>query len=255
MKSRFRSSILCATLIASGFVTLAQGEMVGITPILDNTIYSESSNSNALGNLFSGRNNQAAPGIRRAILQFDIAGNVPAGATINSVSLGLYLLKASANSTIESFELYPLLSAWGEGTSSSTAGSGAPATQGDATWTHRFFSNDLWISPGGDFGPISGTGTIGTTLNTPYTFASQSGMVAEVQNWLDSPTSNFGWILRAANESVLSNTREFASREVATISQRPTLFIDYTPVPEPNSLLLVGLAVFFTSANRHRRRT
>jgi len=62
--------------------------------------------------------------------------------------------------------------------------------------------------------------------------------VADVQNWLDAPASNFGWILRAANESTQSNAREFASGESATIRQRLTLLIDYTAVPEPGSLTL-----------------
>jgi hypothetical protein len=236
-----------------GFVGDSFGEMVGLTPSLDNSIYSENgSNSNGLGALFSGRNSQATPGIRRALLQFDIAGSIPAGSIIHSVSLGIYQLKHAANSTIETFELRPILSAWGQGTSTG-GGSGGAATAGDATWTHRLFSSDLWMMPGGDFGAISGTGTIGIVESTLYTFSSQPGLVADVQGWLNSPGTNFGWILRAANESTLSNSREFGSRE-SPLSQRPTLMIEYTAVPEPGAALLLGIAAMFVSGNAFRRR-
>lgn len=233
--------------------SFVQGEIVAIIPSIDNSIFSESSNSNALGSLFAGRNSQALPGIRRALLQFDIAGSIPAGATINSVSLGLFQLGRGAGATLETFQLHPLLSSWGEGTSTASGGSGAVATTGDATWNHRFFSTDLWVTPGGDWGSISGTAMIGTTNNTLYTFASQPGLVADVQSWLDSPTSNFGWILRAANESILSNSREFASSENATFSQRPTLVIDFIAVPEPGSIMLTGALIILVVCRRQFR--
>jgi hypothetical protein len=158
--------------------------------------------------------------------------------------LGLFQLGRGAGATVETFQLHPLLSSWGEGTSVASGGGGASATAGDVTWNHRFFSTDFWAAPGGDFGPISGTATIGTTTNALYTFASQPGMVADVQNWLDSPSSNFGWMLRAANESTLSNSREFASSENASVAQRPTVLINYTAVPEPGSMLLLVALIF-----------
>jgi PEP-CTERM motif len=239
--------------MAFGLATSAQGAMVGITPGLDNSIFSENTNSNALGNLFAGQNAQNRT--RRALLQFDIAANIPAGALIQSVSLELYQLKHASASLVETFELYPVLSAWGEGTSSSTGGGGAAATTNDATWTHRLFSNSLWITPGGDVGAISGSGTIGIADDTSYAFNSQAGMVADVQNWLNSPSTNFGWLLRATNESNPSTAREFASGENLTASQRPTLLIEFTVVPEPGSLMLVGIAGLAASQNRRRRRT
>jgi len=48
-----------------------------------------------------------------------------------------------------------LLADWGEGTSNATGGlgegGGGPATTNDATWVHRFYSTQLWNTPGGDF--------------------------------------------------------------------------------------------------------
>ncbi|MCY2974724.1 MAG: DNRLRE domain-containing protein [Planctomycetota bacterium] len=260
MKSCFRSllaPVMLAALCSLGlFTSFVHGEIVAIIPSIDNSIFSESSNSNALGSLFAGQNSSGQ--IRRGLLQFDIAGSIPTGATINSVSLGLFQLSRGGGATAENFQLHRLLSSWGEGTSLGIGGggSGAIATLGDATWNDRFFSTDPWATPGGDFGAISGTATIGTAINTLYTFASQPGLVTDVQNWLNSPTTNFGWLLRASSESTPSNARSFASSENTNSSQRPTLTIDYTAVPEPGSLALVVAAVagiFFRRYGRLRR--
>jgi hypothetical protein len=254
MKSCFRSllaPVMLAALCSLGlFTSFVRGEIVAIIPSIDNSIFSESSNSNALGSLFAGQNSSGQ--IRRGLLQFDVAGSVPVGATINSVSLGLFQLSRGGGATAENFQLHRLLSSWGEGTSLGIGGggSGTTATLGDATWNHRFFSTDPWVTSGGDFGAISGTATIGTATNTLYTFASQPGLVNDVQNWLNSPSTNFGWILRASSESTLSNARSFASSESAITSQRPTLIIDYTAVPEPSTCLLLGTVVLIAFGRR-----
>src|SRR5262249_19436624 len=132
--------------------------------------------------LFAGTNGTASP--RRALIAFDIAGNVPTGATISSVQLTLYLGQVAgggggggtgpANSTSA---LHRLLSDSGEGvTQKSTPpsdslggqGQGVAAGDGDATWNARMFSATtptLWATPGGDFAAaISASATVGTTL-------------------------------------------------------------------------------------------
>jgi hypothetical protein len=254
MKSSFRSFfasvMLAAACSVSVFASFVRGEIVAIIPSIDNSIFSESSNSNALGSLFAGQNSSGQT--RRGLLQFDVAGSIPVGATINSVSLGLFQLSRGSNATAENFQLHRLLSSWGEGTSLGIGGggSGVAATLGDATWNHRFFSTDPWATPGGDFGAISGMATIGTATNTLYTFASQPGLVTDVQNWLNSPSTNFGWLLRASSESTSSNARSFASSESAIASQRPTLIIDYTAVPEPSTYLSLGTVVSIAFGRR-----
>jgi Ca2+-binding RTX toxin-like protein len=58
-------------------------------------------------------------------------------------------------------------------------------------------------------------------------------MVADVQSWLDDPSTNFGWLLRA--DEGLTSSKAFASREAADAAQRPVLTIAYTeasPAPE-----------------------
>jgi hypothetical protein len=231
-------------MVAAGWGSVAWGGTISIHPIQDSSIYSENNNSNAKGGLFAGETARGA--LRRALLEFNIAGSgIPAGAIINSVTLGLTQTKNN-HGQATTFELHPLSKAWSEGTSNGTGQGGFP-TLGDATWNFRLYNSSAWTSHGGDFGSTSGTATIGT-LETTYSFSSQAGMVADVQHWLNAPASNFGWLLRAASESPgFTTAREFGSRE-SSLAQQPVLTINFTPVPEPESRVLLGVAAITAAA-------
>ena len=90
--------------------------------------------------------------LRRGVLAFDIAGNIPPGSMITAVSLSLNMSRTPTN-TAYVMELHKLLADWGEGTSIAPGeeGDGAPATPNDATWRHRFFDTIFWNTQGGDF--------------------------------------------------------------------------------------------------------
>ncbi|MFO1003363.1 MAG: hypothetical protein U0936_23765 [Planctomycetaceae bacterium] len=51
------------------------------------------------------------------------------------------------------------------------------------------------------------------------------GLNADVQDWLDSPNSNFGWFIKSAESS--GNIKAFVSRNSANAALRPTLEITY----------------------------
>jgi hypothetical protein len=127
--------------------------------------------------------------------------------------------------------LHRALADWGEGTSDSgqDGGTGSEATVGDATWTHAYWPGTLWTTIGGDFAAtasasqsVSGTGY--------YTWGSTAGLIADVQSWVDAPSSNFGWLVRGV-ESVNQTAKRFASRENGTTAYRPLLTIQFTPPP------------------------
>jgi hypothetical protein len=240
------------TLLGIGLSSIgtASAASVVLTPTLDTSIYSEGDASNALGALFAGRNKGG--GIRRTLMQFDVVGSaIPAGSVINSVTLTMAQLKAGGDVTpADQFELHPVLKPWGEGTSTGT-GQGGSATPGDATWNFQIFNTTAWTNPGGDIGSVSGTVSLGTT-NQSYTFSSQAGMVADVQQWLDSPSANFGWMLRATTESGGNTAREFGSSEFGTA---PSLTINYTAVPEPGALGLLATFVGLGLSKRKRAQS
>src|SRR5439155_18007756 len=88
----------------------------------------------------------------RALVAFDVAGKVPAGARLTAVRLRLNLSAANSNSA-QTMGLHRVLVDWGEGSTvaSGGGGGGGPASIGGATWLHTFSPNTLWSHPGGDF--------------------------------------------------------------------------------------------------------
>jgi hypothetical protein len=122
---------------------------VTLTPVADNTIFENAtSNSNGAGVfLFSGETVKGF-GARRALLNFDVAGSVPAGAHIDSVTLKVHVAKDLGITS--DFEVHPLQASWGEGTSDAGTlkpGNGTFATTNDATWSDRFFAAAISARP------------------------------------------------------------------------------------------------------------
>jgi len=209
--------------------------VVSLIPVKDNTLIKDTSTtlgstSNGAGDIFVGLNNEGNR-TKRGLIEFDVAGSVPADATINSVALTMWVNRNQSRTTMN-VELHKVLAEWGEA-GSSGKGPGGPAQTGDATWLNTFYPNQTWAKPGGDFsGTVSGAQSIGLA-NASYTWSSTAQMVADVQAWLDDPAANHGWIL-LGNETSRSSHR-FDSRTSSNAAHRPTLTIDYTvaaPTPD-----------------------
>ncbi len=228
-------------------------DTVTLNPIKDNTLYEPiqqdgfADRSDGAGvTMFTGKVHDAdadpGPGTRvavhRCVLAFNIAGSIPAGATINSVQLTLYADKVKLT-TAFNVSLRRLQAAWGEGTSNtgnSQQGRGEPPTDCDATWNHTFYPGlvcpgRFWTTPGGDFSSTnSATRTVGNTGF--YTWGSTSGMVADVQSWLNSPSQSFGWLV-LGDESTIDTSKRFATREntgsTSGVPWKPRLVVNYTP--------------------------
>ncbi|GMU22947.1 MAG: hypothetical protein AMXMBFR13_30310 [Phycisphaerae bacterium] len=213
------------------------GESVTLNPSKDNTIYeNEAALSNGSGQfLFAGRNGLLIA--QRGLLAFDIAGNLPAGATVTGVKLEMNMSRAPSASSAN-VSLHKLLSDWGEGSSvgSMGEGGGGPAASGDATWLHTFYDTLFWTTPGGDFSAVpSATQAVGPIGG--YTWSSTVQLVADVQGWLDAPETNFGWLLMG-DESGGANSKRFDSRNNFIASLRPKLTIDFVADGTPPMLTL-----------------
>ncbi len=217
----------------------ALAEIVELDPVKDNTLYENSQGlvSNGAGtSLFAGRTAQGD--IRRALLAFNLSNGIPADSTVNSVSLTLNMNRTQDGNS-RTISVHRVLKDWGEGTSDAGGqeGGGTNATTGDATWIHTFFNSSTWSNPGGDFvSPSSASREI--SGNGSYTWESNSQLVADVQNWVDDPTGNFGWVL-IGGESSSTTARRFNSRESSS-SSRPKLTIDFTaPAVEDGTLTMI----------------
>ena len=224
-------TLAVATALSSLGGTLATAGTVNINPSKDNTLYqydpADGDKSNALGmHFFAGLT--AMKELRRGVLAFDIAGNIPPGSTITAVSLSANMSRAPSN-TAYVVELHKLLADWGEGTSIAPGeeGDGAPATPNDPTWRHRFFDTIFWTTQGGDFSAtVSASKMVGGVGQ--YTWSSTQ-MAADVQGWLDNPASNFGWLMLGDEVDILTAKR-FDTRES---TNPPVLAVTYTPSGSP----------------------
>jgi hypothetical protein len=216
-----------------------QAATVSILPTADTTLQEAFSNNNfGDGTTFTAGGRRQG-GRTRALLLFDIAGNIPAGSVINSVTLTLSCLQDPSGGINSTFDLNRLTASWGEGNGSDHGGT--VAGPGQATWNNRFGSSGSpWVTAGGDFfSTASASRSVAGTGN--YTFASTAGLVADVQGWLSSPANDFGWLLRSESELTGTTIRRFGSRDAG--ASAPTLTISYTSVPEPASFAIFGLGL------------
>ena len=205
---------------------LAGATQITLNPIKDNTLYESADGSvsnGAGGHIFSGKTRQGE--IRRAVIAFDIAGNIPTGATISSVSLRLNMSKTSGGTATVS--LHKLFADWGQGSSDAlqNEGKGIDPASGDATWVHRIFNIANWETAGGDFAEMSSASTAVGGLG-PYSWGPTPEMVADVQTWLDNPDSNFGWAL-IGDESSNKTTKRFNSMENFIARSWPVLVVEW----------------------------
>jgi len=231
----------------------ASALVVELTPTLDTTLYEHA--EGAIGNgagehFFSGMNSQGLR--RRAALHFDIASALPQHAIVTAAELRLHVTRASGDADV--LRLHALARSWGEGSSAAPGegGQGAPATPGDATWLHAFYSDVLWSSPGGDFNVISDASALAADEGSDV-FWSSAAMAQRVQSWLDDPSSNFGWLL-IGSEDEPGVIRRFASRENDSPTARPALFIEYTVIPSAPAWVAAPLLAL-AAARRRRAST
>ena len=217
---------------------LSTADEVLIAAGADNTLYEDSLGSVSNGSgaiMVAGRTNGEVDSIRRAVLFFDVAGNIPHGAVVESVALSLYLNKG--NGGAREMRLHRLLTDWGEGASVTDGGGlGATAEPGDATWLHTFYPDAFWGSDGGRYvGRVSASQLVGTAggnndLAGSYTWPSTDRLVDDVRRWVKKPSRNYGWIL-VGDESVKQTAKQFASRESVSSELRPMLEVTYS-LPE-----------------------
>jgi hypothetical protein len=226
----------------STFTAQAQQQVV-LGASKDNTLVESATGnlSNGAGEFFfAGRTNQSTGSIRRGVIAFNIAGSIPGNATITGVTLTLSMSKTvSGNNTVS---LHRATADWGQGTSNAggNEGGGAPATTNDATWLHRFFNTQFWTTPGGTYASTpSASQTVGAIGF--YTWGSTAAMVSDVQQWLTSPSSNFGWVI-IGNESAPGTSKRFDTRENKIGANQPKLTVTYTvpnSVEEQNAVTFV----------------
>jgi hypothetical protein len=227
-----------------GFFTWASrvvcADTVILRPAADTTLFESSPNDNmgAWTHVAAGTTGSAGDRTRnRGLIKFDVAGQIPKSAVIQKAVLTLKVTgipgsMGGGGSVSSNFELRRVASSWGEG--DKLGDRGFPADPGEATWNCRFAPAQRWSTPGAaapaDFSNVVSASQF-IAGNGAYIFDSTPALVADVQAWLNSPETNFGWILMSQAESTAKTARKFASRE--DTNNAPILSIEYTAPAVP----------------------
>ncbi|MGB8170449.1 MAG: PQQ-dependent sugar dehydrogenase [Chthoniobacteraceae bacterium] len=199
----------------------------------DNTIFAEDLGlgrdySDGVGYLYAGRTgSNFGPYVRRVLVAFNLAADLPSSAVIQSVQLQLNLNKAGSASGGTSLSVHRVTESWGEGSSVNISGGyGAPATPNDATWKYRLYNTSSWLTPGGSFNATASATAVQS--GGPFLTWTSAQLKADVQAWLDSPASNAGWMIRG-NENTNLTACQFSSRQAGGVP--PALTITYDAAP------------------------
>jgi hypothetical protein len=250
--------------VASGDVATFQQGLNGYAGCEDTSIraaYSSYRNRNFGGSteLYSGGYVGASDGDRNQFLiRFnDMFGNganqIPTGAVVNSAELRLYAFEVMNNYN-EKLRLYRMFGNWVEGSSDSATEVGASCTN------FRMYSatpsgSDYWGSAGTpQLGPLASTDYPSTNggdywgSQDPIRVETLSPTTANqwvtwditgfVLSWQDGSMVNNGVLSRALGQYLRTNC--YSSEYATDTSLRPMLVIDYTPVPEPATMVLLA---------------
>lgn len=227
MNSTLANLSLVATAIVTSVPFVTAQSTATIVSNKDTTLYEDAAGALANGGgsgMFCGRvGGGGGFGIRRTMIQWDVAGSIPAGSKILTASLDMWVEQSSAFLPITT-EVHRITTDWSEGNvvAPSGQGSGGAASAGESTWLHSNFPSQLWSTPGGDFGPTSFTFDLPGIAG--FVTESNASIVADVQSMLDNPAANYGWLLKTA-EVLTSNARKMNTREAAAF--QPKLVITY----------------------------
>lgn len=249
-----RYNLLKLLLLTAGLASTqlwAQPTTANFFPARDNTLYERPLGdlSNGAGDhLFFGlTGGNAGMVLRRAVLAFDLS-SIPPGSMVTDVQLSINVNMVPPGAASFDTTLHRLTNDWGEGTSDAPGpeGGGIGATPNDTTWIHTFFDTQLWGTPGGDFIPGPSAITNLSNANGTFVFASAQ-LNADVQDMVNVPGSNFGWII-LGDEGDPMNARRIASRENPGTGVQPMLSVTFEPGPPPPPPVPTATAVPALSA-------
>lgn len=225
---------ICALLL--GGLPLLHGASVTLYPVADASLAQAFPSNNLGAQLFLTAGTTQTYLTNRALLRFDPAAQIPAGSKIISAQLVVVVTaQPSDGYTPTGFGLYRMRTNWVEGTKSGYPPAlGSAAGTNETCWAARLAHVQPWTAAGGattnDFAPAPSTQEyIYGKADSPYTFRTSAAAVADLQDWLDRPAENFGWMLKPLDEAANFTARRFAAREDA--DQAPALQVVYLVPP------------------------
>ncbi len=230
------------------FTGAASADLVTLQSDRHGTLYETNGDprANGLGqHLFAGVTNQNFR--RRGLIDFDLAPLLAGPVTIESVTLRLHV--SQTNAPASDVGLHRLLADWGVGSTDAGGGEGGggPATPGSATWDSAFYDTVAWANPGGDFAVDASASSL--LEGTGWKSWSGAGLVEDLQSMVDGDVNRFGWLL-LGDETGTGTTFRFDSMFIGDATLRPELIVEYTSVPAPGAIALLGIGGLLRSRRR-----
>jgi hypothetical protein len=142
----------------------------------------------------------------RAVVRYDLTSIVPSNIKVTKAYLTLTVLNYDASNTYTAYALT------------------TPFVGTTATWLNKD-TGTPWTAAGGDYSAIAKSNAVCIGSMGTYVFKLDAAMV---QSWIASPTTNYGIILVASNETTGINDTDIAFNANATAASRPMLTIYYT---------------------------
>jgi hypothetical protein len=135
---------------------------------------------------------------KRSFVKFDLSScSIPAVAAVQSATLSVFLSTAPTQN--RTWNIARVTAAW---------------TEGAITWSNQ---------------PAS-TSTTSVTTGTTFNVTLQATVTSNVQSFVSGSLTNNGWRFSdAVEDSATVRNGQISSREFATVSQRPTLVVNYYP--------------------------
>ncbi|MFB3077654.1 MAG: Calx-beta domain-containing protein, partial [Lysobacterales bacterium] len=142
------------------------------------------------------------------LLSWDVT-SIPPGSIIELADITVNVTNKSG----DDYEFYQMLRPW---------------VEDEATWDD-YASGQSWQVPGADGTADRGATVLGSILASSTgtkTVSLNAAGIAVVQSWVNSPSSNHGFIV--LDYISASNGINFSSRETGTVSERPKLTVTYS---------------------------
>jgi PKD repeat protein len=141
------------------------------------------------------------------LLYWDISA-IPLGSAVKGASITLNVLNQSSHS----YQVYEMKRDW---------------VESESTW-NSYASGHGWEAPGALGAQDRGNAVLGSLSPSStglYAINLNSEGVALIQSWVDNPAGNRGFIIANSGSS---DGADFDSREVSTVSNRPTMTVRYS---------------------------
>lgn len=158
---------------------------------------------------------------------------LPAGITVNYARFAFWTVTSDdGGEGWPADNDFPLLSMYNVTTSQSDTGGTQPSIDATAVDTYDHFDpDDFFVAPN----------TI-VSNKAAWTFFDGTGAATLVANWANNVVSNYGIEVRGTGAYTdTSRYFHYASSDHPSTGVRPYLYVDYTAIPEPASLILFGI--------------